>query len=158
MTDASDYVDSLRNRLTDEGYEAASSGIEDARATFHERSLSLTKFGFVDTFVVVIEIDDDVARARSASEAAFRYGLDNKSWLPRGFGGNLVVHPVLVCDSPDALAHWVDDYSPSHWAAFEFPVVVDPASNAVWFNDDTPFWGGIYYRGFREFARTTLAP
>jgi hypothetical protein len=154
----SGYVDSLRDRLADRGFEEQTTTALDADAVFHDRTLSLTKFGFVDTYVAVYRIGDDVARASSVSTAAFEYGLRDKIWLPRGLGGNLVVYPVLVCDDPDDLAAWVDDYQPSHWAAFEFPVVVAPERNAIWFNDDTPTWGFAYYSGFRDFARDALAP
>lgn len=154
------YVEGLAERLAEEGFERTEVPIPDAVAGFHRRRVSLRKFGFVDTLVVVFDASGDrtVEWARDRSEAAFERVLTEKLPLPRGVGSTAVVHPVFVGRDVDAGTSWVREYAPNHWASFEFPVVVDLADGSVAFHEDTPLWGALYYRGFRSFARDVLAP
>ncbi|WP_336331048.1 MULTISPECIES: hypothetical protein [unclassified Haloarcula] len=148
------YIETIADPL--DRFEQSSTTVNDQQVTvFHDRSLELSKFGFVDT-VFVVGTAETAADAKSFSEAAFEYGLSVKSKLPRGLGGNLVVYPVVVTESD--LAEWVEGYAPKHWSSFEFPVVVDLSEGTVAYNESTPLWGTIYYNGFRETAETTLKP
>lgn len=151
-----DYVETVAERLTAEGFDRSSATVADQSVTvLHERSFQPLKFGLVDT-VVVVGSAETADEAAAFSEAAFDYGLELKSPLPRGLGGNLVVYPVLVTDAD--LGEWIAEYEPKHWSSFEFPVVVDPGAGTVDYDTATPLWGGLYYRGFRRRAEKTLAP
>lgn len=148
------YVETLAGRL--DGFEQSRTTVDDQHVTvFHDRSLSLSKFGLVDT-VFVVGTAETASQAREFSEAAFEYGLSVKSKLPRGLGGNLVVYPVVVSETD--LADWVQQYDPKHWSSFEFPVIIDPTEGTVDYYESAPLWGRIYYKGFRETAETTLKP
>ena len=148
------YIETLAERLDE--FERSTATVDDQRATvFHDRSLSLSKFGLVDT-VFAVGTAETAAQARAFSEAAFEHGLSLKSRFPRGLGGNLVVYPVVVSEAD--LADWVERYTPKHWSSFEFPVVVDPMEGTVDYDESTPLWGMIYYKGFKRTAETTIKP
>ncbi|ELZ44701.1 hypothetical protein C463_07072 [Halorubrum californiense DSM 19288] len=149
-----EYIETLAGRL--DGFERSTTTVDDQRVpVFHDRSLSLSKFGLVDT-VFVVGTADAASQARAFSEAAFEHGLSLKSKFPRGLGGNLVVYPVVVSETD--LADWVRQYGPKHWSSFEFPVVVDPTEGTADYDESSPLWGGIYYKGFRKTAETTIKP
>ncbi|SFS73114.1 hypothetical protein [Halostagnicola kamekurae] len=148
------YIETLAGRLHE--FEQSTTTVDDQHVTvFHDRSLSLSKFGLVDT-VFVVGTAETAYQARAFSEAAFEHGLSLKSKLPRGLGGNLVVYPIVVSETD--LANWVQLYDPIHWSSFEFPVVIDPTEGTVDYYESTRLWGIIYYKGFRETAETTLKP
>ncbi|WP_434523000.1 hypothetical protein [Halorubrum sp. AS12] len=116
------YIETLAGRLDE--FEQSTTTVDNQRVTvFHDRSLSLSKFGLVDT-VFVVGTAETASQARAFSEATFEHGLSLKSRFPRGVGGNLVVYPVVVSETD--LADWVQQYDPKHWSSFEFPVVIDP--------------------------------
>jgi hypothetical protein len=127
-----------------------------AERCLRRRRFSLTKFGFVDTFVVAKRFDGPLAPQQFAafSALAFRCGMANKIWLPRGFGGTAVVYPLAVVRhlTPE-LRDYVSQYAPKHWASFEFPAVLELSTGQLACFDRTPMWGGAYYRGFRNEVR-----
>lgn len=156
-----DYFDAVGRRLADRGYAWLDDGPANYRTTvYHRRKLSLTKFGLVDYFVVLAHFQSvDPASAEAFSQAAFRFGLDNKSVFPRGLGGNLVVYPVVVGRNlPRAVTDWVRGYQNKHWAAFEFPSVADVGTGELAYNASKPMWGRAYYGGFHSFADECLTP
>ena len=149
-----EYIQTLSGRLDE--FEQSTTTVDDQQATvFHDRSLSISKFGLVDT-VFVVGTAETASQAQAFSEASFNYGLSLKSKLPRGLGGNLVVYPVIVSET--GLIDWVQQYDPKHWSSFEFPVIIDPTEGTVDYYESTPLWGIIYYKGFRETAETILKP
>lgn len=155
------YVNSVGNRLAQRGYTRREDGPEGYRTTvYHRRKLSLTKFGYVDYFVVTARFESlSPAEAEAFSQAAFRYGLSNKSSFPRGLGGNLVVYPVILGQNfQEAVYQWIGQYQNKHFAAFEFPVVTDLGSNQIVYNTNKPLWGRAYYSGFQKIADSCLAP
>ncbi|MFB6074600.1 MAG: hypothetical protein ABEJ89_06275 [Haloarculaceae archaeon] len=155
------YVGSVGQRLGQRGYSRRQDGPQGYRTTvFHRRTFSITKFGYVDYFVVVARFDSlSPAEAEAFSEAAFRYGLSNKSALPRGLGGTVVVYPVILGQNlPNTVHQWASHYRNNHFAAFEFPVVADLGPNHLVYNADKPLWGRAYYSGFQTIADTCLTP
>ena len=155
------YLETVEQNLDRDGFEAHPGTPEGYRTdTYHRQRFELSKFGFVDTFVVVGQFDRvDATTVRQFSEAVFQFGLANKSSLPRGLGGNLVVYPVVIGETvyEDAV-DWVLSYSPNHWAAFEIPLVADPDPAEVLYNDSKPAWGRAYYSGFHETIEHSLTP
>lgn len=155
------YLDSVGDRLGPRGYERRSDGPEGYDATvFHQRTLSLTKVGYVDYFAVVCRFDSlTKEKARAFSKACFRYGLDNKSLFPRGLGGTLVVFPVIVAeDAPETARRWVSSYAPKHWGAFELPAIVDLVTTRTTYNTSKPLWGRAYYSSFQDLVEECLVP
>jgi hypothetical protein len=155
------YLEPVEQSLRREGFDAHPGTPERYRAdSYHRRQFELRKFGVVDTFVVVGLFEGvDAATAQQFSTAAFQFGLANKSSLPRGVGGNLVVYPIILGETiyEDAV-DWVLSYSPNHWAAFEIPLVADPARAEVLYNGSKPMWGRAYYGGFHETIEQSLTP
>lgn len=159
MSDVETFIEDVERRLDAEGYDRRDDVPDGATDVFHHRGFSITKFGLIDTFVVFTALEeDDPDAAESFSQSAFEYGLDNKSALPRGLGGNLVVYPVVMGDSLVEVRDWVASYQPKHWSSFEFPVAVDLDSETAAFNESKPNWGRAYYSGFQKFADRTMTP
>jgi hypothetical protein len=158
--DVDAYVDGVGERLERKGFGRASTGVSESVVTFQKRAFKVSKFGLVETVVAVFDCGDvgTVSRVRDRCGATFRYGLSEKFPLPRGLGSTTVVYPVFVGRDVSHLEAWVKEYAPKHWSAFEFPVVVDLEEPSVAFNESTPVWGSLYYRGFRSFASHVLAP
>jgi len=155
------YVDSVGQRLAQQGYKQYEGGPPEYETTvFHLRELSLSKFGFVDYFVVVATFDSPTPQQVTAfCEAAFSFGLSNKSLLPRGLGGSLVVYPIIVGeDLPEQIHEWVSEYRTKHWSSFEIPVVIDLGTDDCSYNRSKPTWGYIYYDEFNSFVDAYLAP
>ena len=147
------YLSGLGTRLEGQGYKPLEN--PEADGAWRQRKGSFLKFGVVDTFVVAKYLPRDTLDRdlfRGFCSGAFDFGLKNKVWLPRGFGGTAVVHPVVVTDELDRdLCLFVEDeYCPKHWASFEFPVVHDLSSGRIHFYTKTPAWGAAYYRGMRK--------
>lgn len=89
-----EYIETLGERL--DAFAQSQTTVADQQVTvFHDRSLSLWKFGFVDSVFVVGTVDT-TTDAERFSAAAFEHGLALKSILPRGLGGNLLVYPIIV--------------------------------------------------------------
>lgn len=155
------YLETVERNLDRERFDSYPGAPGGYRTwTYHRRQFELSKFGLVDTFVVVGQFDRvDARTAQAFSEAAFRFGLANKSRLPRGLGGNLVVYPTIVGETIlDDVVDWVLSYSPNHWAAFEMPLVADLSSAEVLYNDTKPLWGRAYYSGFHAMVERNLTP
>lgn len=158
--DFDQYRETVQARLTQAGFklEEAAQGVAlQAR----RRAIKLTRFGIVETVVSLgtqrrAATPDDVD---SFSTMVLNAALEKKSRVPRGLGSSMVIYPVLVVDevSPD-LRRFVADHAPKHWAALEFPVVVDAASKTLICLEKTPFWGSAYYRKTRNEARKLLDP
>lgn len=156
-----EYVEAIGGQLAEEGLEPYDGGpIGYRTTTFHRRQWELTKFGLVDTFVVVGELDSPTQPSiESFADAAVQFALNNKSSLPRGFGGAVVVYPVVTATGVSApLREWFQNHRPKHFGLFEIPVFVDLDDRYVLYNDVKPVWGGIYYNGFFDFIDESLTP
>lgn len=155
------YTETVEHRLRGRGFERRGDGPPRYEAVvFHDRSFQLSKFGLVDTFVVVAPFEDpDPGTLKAFCEACHSYGLSNKSSLPRGLGGSLIVHPVAVVPGRSRrVSDWIRRYDSKKWGSFLFPAVVDLADGAVDYHRETPLWGALYYSGFRSFVDETLTP
>jgi hypothetical protein len=155
-TACKDYLKDRQKYWESEGFERIGAQVEDA-PVFRRRRFSLTKFGIVDTFIVPTCIDGELTPDYLAgfSSEAFNVGLQNKNFLPRGFGGLAVVYPLFVVTSvSNALYMYIsEDYNPKHFASFEFPAIYNVTDNRVMTLEKTPVWGAAYYGGFRTEAQ-----
>jgi hypothetical protein len=156
------YLDDIRSRLLADGYSqwAGSHPEMDEAAVFHRRKAEFSKLSLVDSFYAVkhqeqVHPNDFV----TFSEAVIGMALEHKSWAPRGFGGIAVGHAVMVTTKPGPdLVEMATTYVPKHWAATEFPVLVDLGQRKLHHYGGTQLWGAAYYRGFRMAVEKLLTP
>jgi len=129
---------------------------------FHRREFVLARFGIVDAFFVFAAMaaaDATPDAVRAFSSSAFELALSHKNWLPRGFGGSAVAHPVVVTRRAGApLRDFMARHAPKHWASFEYPAVVDLEDGRLHLFTGTPIWGGIYYDAFRREVTAVAQP
>lgn len=126
---------------------------------YHKREFDIARFGMVDTFFMFHFAEKGITQdwIQSISGKMFDFGLKNKSGIPRGLGGGLVVYSVFMLDSPsEEIKKFFYGYCPEHWASNEFPVLIDINSNAVFFLTGTPMWGALYYDSMRSYAMRML--
>jgi hypothetical protein len=77
---------------------------------------------------------------------------------PRGLRSSVVAYAALVIeDASPEVVDAVAEEPPKHWAALEFPIVVELATQSMRYFEKTPFWGAAYYRTTRAVADELLA-
>ena len=120
-----------------------------------------SKFGKVNTFCFIKYADEiyDFRKLELFSSECFNYAMKIRKGNPLGFGGMLVVYPCLIvdCVSKD-LADFIKKYVNKHFAASEFPSLLDISTGDIYFNQRTPIWGALYYEGFRKESRNLFSP
>ena len=158
------YLQQLDRNMAENGFRIANPPFpgEGIARIYHNRKGVLTKFSIVDTFCPVKYLPTirSIEELAGFSAVSYDFGLRNKGWLPRGLGGCLGVYPLLVTDQvpPDLRSFVTRHYCPKHWAAFEFPVVLELPSKAIFFYEETPLWGAAYYHGFRKEVKKLFLP
>jgi hypothetical protein len=156
------YLDDIQSRLLAEGYShwpGSHPGMDEA-AVFHRRKAEFSKLSLVDSFCAIKRQQDVHPKDFVAfSEAVIGMALEHKSWAPRGFGGMAVGHAVMVTTKPGPdLVETATTYVPKHWAATEFPVLVDLERRDIHHFGGTQLWGAAYYRGFRQTVEKLFTP
>lgn len=156
------YLQDVRTRLQGDGYSEWTQPTPEfgEALVFHRRKIELSKLSLVDSFCVVTSRDsiasDDFIRF---SEAAYTFAMNHKSSAPRGFGGMAVAHAVVVTPkAKPAVIETATTYVPKHWAATEFPVLVELSKRKLHYFPGTRLWGASYYRGFRDTVENLFAP
>lgn len=112
----------------------------------------LKQFSFV-SFQDDISFDD----IKIYSAKCCNYSLKMYKGLPRGIQNGIVSFNVLAGKkiSKEAI-DFVLSRPPKHFAAFEMPVIVDLEKQKSYYYTDTPLWGMIYYKHFREYIEKNL--
>ncbi len=156
------YLQDVRTRLAAEGYvdwQKPTPDFGDA-LVFHRRKIEFAKLSLVDSFCVVTTREYvDSAEFIRCSEAVYAFAIAGKSWAPRGFGGMVVAHAVVVTSKarPDVI-ETATTYVPKHWAATEYPVLVELGKRRIHHFPGTRLWGASYYRGFRDAVERQFSP
>ena len=113
----------------------------------------LSKFGKSSTYACVkfVEQGVDGKWMQQFSSNLFNFAFKHRTGLPIGIGGSLTVYPLLITESVSFdLAGFIKKYTPKHYSAFEFPVVLDFIHDNLYYLESTPMWGALYYSGFRK--------
>ena len=95
--------------------------------------------------------------AQQFSQACTHFALHNYKGVPRGLQKAVVVYPV-ICQTrpnPEVMA-FVQQPSPDHFAAFEFPILLDLTGRQLTFCTTTKVWGFAMQDGIRKAAWETL--
>jgi hypothetical protein len=115
----------------------------------------LSKFGKSSTYACVkyVEQGVDGKWMQQFSSNLFEFAYRHRKGIPIGIGGSLTVYPLLITESVSfELAGFIKKYTPKHYSAFEFPVVLEFVNDNLYYLENTPMWGALYYSGFRKEA------
>ncbi len=121
----------------------------------------IAMFGKCSTysFVKYVERGIDGNWMRQFSSNLFEFAYNHRKGIPIGLGGSLIVYPLLITDSVSfELAAFLKTYTPKHYAAFEFPVVMDFINETLYYLETTPLWGSLYFSGFRKEVHRLYSP
>jgi hypothetical protein len=121
----------------------------------------IAKFGKSSTysFVQFVEQGVDGNWMKQFSSNLFDFAYSHRKGLPIGLGGTLTVYPLLITNSVSFnLASFLKTYTPKHYSAFEFPVVMDFVNDSLYYLESTPLWGSLYYSGFRKEVHQLYSP
>jgi len=163
------YINEVERRLVASGFKASRNlalpnFTVDLVATKSEFKLSTlgvrASFVFVaSTHRLPAPVTEEVAFR--FSDESFNYALENRGgFLPRLGGGAIFSFSALVSESspPDELKKRIQERSgPRHWGASEFPVFVSLEDRQLFYCKKTPYWGGAFYRGEKNFVERQLA-
>jgi hypothetical protein len=120
---------------------------------YHKKSNELSRFGTVDTYAIV-KAEESVPSAdniKSFSAQSYDYASKIRKGPPLGFGGMLVVFPLIVLEKiPIDVYNFLKTYCPKNLAAVEFPSVLDLETGYLYYYENTPVWGGLYYSSHRK--------
>jgi hypothetical protein len=133
----------------------------DVDRMFYRGRVEGTKFGKVDTYAFVKAVPDniDVNYANTYSRGLFNYAMRIRTGAPLGFGAMLVVYPMLIVDNISSeLYNWIQNYCPKHFAAAEFPSILNLSSGDIYYYPKTPIWGALYYSDYRNQTLQCFSP
>ena len=163
--EADAWITLVKERLSKEGFRISSGadhGVADVPVLAIREKFEITKFGMETISVFIHELQSADAKSVEtfSSQSATRANKLKSTPLPNGFFSMTTCFPVSYSRTAliPEMKSFLDQYSPKHWAATEFPVVVDLANEEVLYKESTPTWGSAYYKHFREFAHRILAP
>jgi len=161
--DLESYLSAVDLRMRRQGFVSLleEAGDFQVNRLLRQREFSPIACSMIDTFCIVRCVAADLtgASVEQFSRQAFSWALKHKIWIPRGLGGGLFVYPVLVTPAAgEDVRSAITTYCPRHWAACEFPAVVDLSAKALLYYQDTPFWGAVFYKGIRKEVRELFLP
>jgi hypothetical protein len=119
-----------------------------------------TKFGNVSFYICVKHIENATPDSlRDFSTKMFSLAHRHCTGPPLGFGAMLQVFPLVVTENISAeAAQFVKTYCAKHFAASEFPSIIDVNTGYLYFYPATPLWGYAYYSGYRRDAYNYFSP
>ncbi len=107
----------------------------------------LKKFSFVSS-TNKIDLDNII----NYSSICTDYALKSYKGLPIGFQNGITSFNVLVSENVSEEAKKYAVSRPrKHFSLFEMPIIYNLANRKIYYYKDTPKWGSIYYRHFREY-------
>jgi hypothetical protein len=157
------YLDELSTRLESIGF-FVMRNVEvppyHLEVLARKSAVELSKGGQWTRLVGVCRVSNaSVQFVQEYSKQLTKYGLGSLGPdLPRGFGGGMIVVPVLLSEDFDqTVKKWISNsFAPKHWAATEFPVLVSTRHQQSYYCTKTRIWGAAYYRGFRKFIESQI--
>lgn len=145
------YLKNLYSRFENNEYE--SFNYSESDRGFHRKEISLSKFGKVDTYIFIRNFAEPIKfdEIKLYSTKVFEYAKKLRTGLPLGFGGSLVVYPLIIGNmKSENDIRLFEKYVPKHWAAVEFPVIASLSLTTLHYYSGTPMWGAAYYKGLRN--------
>jgi hypothetical protein len=135
----------------------AESGID---RVFKRSRFEASKFGTVDVYCCAKYFEKaDVSSFRSFSTQMYELAMKHRKGSPLGFGAMLIVYPLMVTENiTQEVYQEIKQYCQKHFAANEFPCVIDLVTGYVYYYEQTPLWGSAYYAGIRKDAYQFFSP
>lgn len=124
----------------------------DVDKVFTKKEDVLTRFGTVYSYCCIKYMKEASGNdLRIFSGKMFNMASRHRTGLPLGLGAMLVVYPLIITEniSPE-LAEFAKSFCPKHYAATEFPSVLDLNTEYLYYYPKTPVWGYAYYASFRK--------
>ena len=155
------YYDLLSQWMTYYGFSQvtvhAEAGID---RVFKRSRFEASKFGNVDVYVCAKYFEKaDAESFRSFSTKMYELAMKHRKGNPLGFGAMLIVYPLIVTENIAQEVYLeTKQYCQKHFAANEFPCVIDLATGYVYYYEQTPVWGSAYYAGIRKDAYNFFSP
>lgn len=107
----------------------------------------LKNFSFI-SYLNKIDRDD----IQKYTSTCVDYALHSYKGMPRGVQNGISTFNVLVSENVSAEAKAFSIARPKkHFAAFEMPIIFDLSDQSIYYYKNTPMWGAIYYKFFREY-------
>lgn len=107
----------------------------------------LKMFSFISYSNIITE-----ENIKAYSTICFEYARKNYKGMPRGLQNAFVSFSVLASENVNKEAiNFVQNRPTKHFAAFEMPIIYDLNKNCLYFYKETPTWGCIYYKYFRDY-------
>ncbi len=132
-----------------------------ADSVFKRSRVEAIKFGKVDFYICTKNIPDAAPESvQEFSSKMFNLANRHRSGAPLGFGATIQVFPLIITENiTNELANFIKSvYCPKHFAASEFPSVIDLNTGYVYFYQTTPVWGYAYYGGYRRDSYNFFSP
>ncbi|MCC7158416.1 MAG: hypothetical protein IT281_02640 [Ignavibacteria bacterium] len=163
MSDISEkYFTMLEGWLKYYGFEALNVHADSGADKVFKRSrVEVSKFGKVDCYVCSKYMPEGATgqELKVFSEKMYSLANRHRTGAPLGFGAMLVVYPLLITNNITAeLAGFMGQYCPKHFAAAEFPSVLDLSTGYLYYYPNTPVWGYAYYATYRRESYNFFAP
>ena len=120
-----------------------------------------SKFGKVNAFCFLKYENEtyNSSKFQQFSSESFKYALTIRKGNPLGFGGTLVVYPCLIVEkATQEQINFLNGYVNKHYAACEFPSLLELSTGEVYFYSKTPMWGALYYKGYRKESLDFFSP
>ena len=124
-------------------------------------SFQASKLANVETYCFVKYAPEnfDSNNFRQFSVETFNYAKKYRSGLPLGLVGSLVVYSCLIVERVTTEhISFINKYVNKHFAAFEFPSILDISTGNIYCYPKTPMWGALYYRGFKKETGEIFSP
>lgn len=149
-----DYLALLPQWMQYYGFEPVTVDVDFETDGIYKRSkVEISKFGNVDTYCVIKYVPQgaDINYMQKFSGWAYDLGYNHRTGAPLGFGAMLVTYPLLIVENiTPELQSFMASYCPKHFAAAEFPAILDIATGRLYRYEKTPIWGYAYYGTYRN--------
>lgn len=130
-------------------------------AVYVRSRVEATKFGNVDFYICAKYIPNVTPEVmRNYSSKMFSLANRHRTGMPLGFGAMMQVFPLIITEniSNEAASYIKTSYCPKHFAASEFPSIIDLNTGYVYYYATTPLWGYAYYGGYRNDSFKFFSP
>jgi transcriptional regulator with XRE-family HTH domain len=153
--DQNTYFEIVHEKLRQDKFVLTNDNIDGLNVVVAtKQEFQLLWFGTQMNIFVIMGGLDNISRdvIENFSKHAIDYAIKNNQGLPLGFLSCVTSFALLVSSSIDEDAkQFVQGSYKKHFAAFEMPVLFNVKSKELFYYKDTPLWGSIYYKFFRDF-------
>lgn len=110
------------------------------------------------SFITCMEKVDDMV-VRNFSGSCTQYALHNYPGLARGMQVGVASFAVIASRNiAESAVRQVMETPPTHFAAFEMPILLDLNTRRLYHMQKTPLWGALIWSDLRKYADQKLAP